>query len=201
MFAAKWIYEIMLIVYSISVVGYFIDFVKHNLRVNRGAFIFLLIVWQTQTIILYNQAFIKKNFPILTLNDGLFFYSWLLITFSIIVNRLFKIHFIVFFANVFSFFILLLSISLNAQQEIYDIGAEFVHEILVIHIIISLISYGFFTISFILSVMYLLQNFLLKRKIGIKWMLRLTSLQRLDTYSFTTIVIGVPLLLIGLIMG
>lgn len=202
MFASKWIYELMLLIYSISVIGYFIDFIKHNRRINKIAFIFLLIVWVMQTIILYNQTFIKKNFPILTLNDGLFFYAWLLITFSIIVNRLFAIHFIVFFANLFSFFILLLSITLNAQKESIYIGAsQFVHEILIIHIVISLISYGFFTISFLLSMMYLLQSFLLKRKIGLRWIWRLTNLKQLDLFSFQTIVIGVPLLLIGLILG
>lgn len=201
MFAFKWIYEIIFFIYSISVIGYFIDFIKHNQRINRIAFILLLVVWVLQSIILYNQTFIKKDFPILTLNDGLFFYAWLLITFSIIINRLFQIHFIVFFTNIFSFFILLLSISLNAQKETYELGAQFVHEILVIHIIISLISYCFFTISFFLSIMYLLQSYFLKKKIGLKWMWRLTNLRRLDMFSFGSIIIGVPLLLIGLILG
>ena len=83
----------------------------------------------------------------------------------------------------------------------FDIGAQFVHEILVIHVIISLISYCFFTISFLLSIMYLLQSYLLKKKIGIRWMWRLTNFKRLDTISFSSIIIGVPLLMIGLILG
>src|SRR5699024_3295571 len=189
MFAFKWIYEVMLLIYSLSIIGYFIDFIKKNRQINKIAFLLLIIVWAMQTIILYNQAFIKKNFPILTLNDGLFFYAWILIGFSLIINRVFKIDFIVFFTNVFSFFILLLSISLNAQGEIYEDGAQFVHEILIIHITIALISYGFFTISFLLALMYLLQNYLLKRKIGLRWMWRITNLKQLDTYSFGAVII------------
>src|SRR5690625_6581683 len=86
-----------------------------------------------QTAILYNQTFIIKSFPILSLNEGLFFYAWILLTFSLIIN-LFPIHFIVLFVNIFSFFILILSITINAQHLSYEVGAEFVHEILMIHI-------------------------------------------------------------------
>src|SRR5690625_3126842 len=150
MIASKWIYEVMLFIYSISLIGYFIDFIKHNFRVNKLSFYLLCLVWTIQTVILYNQTFIEKNFPILTLNDGLFFYAWILLLFSIIINHFFQIHFIVFFTNVLSFFILLLSLSLNAQTVFLDQGSEFVHEILMIHITLSLVSYGFFTLSFTL---------------------------------------------------
>ena len=157
MYAEKWLYEFILFIYSISLIGYFIDFIKTNKRINKISFWLLCTVWLLQTVLLFNQVFLEKNFPILTLNDGLFFYAWVLIFFSIIINRFFSIHFIVFFANVFSFFIMLLAISLRAQQNYNPIGAAFVHEILVIHIMLALVSYGFFTISFILSFMYLLQ--------------------------------------------
>lgn len=201
MFAEKWLYEIIIIIFSISLIGYFIDFIKSNPRVNKVSFWLLSIVWLIQTIILFNQAFIVKKFPILTLNDGLFFYAWLLILFSLIINRLFAIHFIIFFANVFSFFILLLSISLNAQQGVYAYGAQLVHEILIIHITLTILSYGFFTISFLLAFMYLLQYQLLKRKRGVQWMWRFGDLPKLDSFSFLLVTIGVPLLLIGIIFG
>ncbi|MGM8213013.1 cytochrome C assembly family protein [Virgibacillus sp. W0430] len=201
MFAAKWLYEIILFIYGMSLIGYFIDFIKSNQRINNLAFWLLSIVWLIQTILLYNQTFIVKNFPILTLNDGLFFYAWILIFFSLVINRLFSIHFITLFTNLFSFFILLLSISLNAQHEVYEQGAQFVHEILIIHITLAIISYGFFTISFLLALMYLLQYKFLKSKRGIRFMWRFGDLPKLDTFSFVCVVIGVPLLLIGIILG
>src|SRR5690625_5492942 len=97
-----------------------------------------------QTAILYNQTFIIKSFPSLSLNEGLFFYAWILLTFSLIIN-LFPIHFMVLFVNVFSFFILILSFTINAQLLSYQIVAEFVIEILVTTITLSLISSAFFT--------------------------------------------------------
>src|SRR5690625_2198952 len=150
MLESKWLYQIMLVIYSLSLIGYFFDFIKKNWKVNRISFSLLCIVWAMQTAILYNQTFIIKSFPILSLNAGLFFYAWILLTSSLIIN-LFPIHFIVLFVNVFSFFILILSITINAQHLSYEIGAEFVHEILMIHITLSIVSYGFFTISFILA--------------------------------------------------
>src|SRR5690625_251406 len=201
MFASKWIYELMLLIYSISLIGYFIDFIKSNRRVNKLSFYLLCIVWVIQTIILYNQTFIDKNFPILTLNDGLFFYAWVLILFSVLLNHFFNVHFVVFFTNLFSFFLLLLSLSLNAQAGFYEQGSEFVHEILIIHITLALISYVFFTISFMLALMYLIQYYFLKEKKGLKWMWRFTDLEKLDAYSYFSVIIGVPLLLIGLTFG
>jgi|SRR5690625_785219 len=201
MFASKWIYEIMLLIYCISLIGYFIDFIKNNNRANKISFYLLCLVWIIQTIILFHQTFIEKYFPILTLNDGLFFYAWILILFSLLLNHYFRVHFVVLFTNLFSFFILLLSLSLNALTVPYVQGSQFVHEILIIHITLSLLSYGFFTVAFFLSLMYLIQYYFLKEKRGLKWMWRFTDLEKLDAYSFFLIMIGVPLLLIGLIFG
>lgn len=201
MFAAKWIYEIILILYSLSLIGYFIDFIKTSPRVNKLSFYLLCLVWLIQTVILYNQAFIEKKFPISTLNDGLFFYAWIILLFSLLINYFFQIHFIVFFTNVFSFFILLLSLSLSAKTVLHEQGGIFVHEILVTHITLALISYGFFTLSFIFALMYLVQDYFLKEKKGFKWIWRFADLEKLDAYSFFFIVMGVPLLLLGLIFG
>lgn len=201
MFADKWIYELLVFVYSLSLISYCIDFIKRNDRVNNVSFYLLCLVWFIQTIILIQQTFIEKNFPILTLNEGLFFYAWILLNISIVVNYLLRVHFIVLFTNLFSFFILLLSLSLSAQHEVLAQGSQFVHEILMIHITLALISYGFFTISFTLSCMYLIQYSLLKRKRGFKWMWRFNDLEKLDLYSYFSIMIGVPLLMVGLIFG
>lgn len=201
MIASKWIFELMLLIYSISLIGYFIDFFKSNNRLNRLSFYLLFIVWGMQTVFLFNQTFIDKHFPILTLNDGLFFYAWILLSFSVLLHYIFNVHFLVFFINLFSFFLLLLSLSLNAQTISFEQGSEFVHEILVIHVTLTLISYGFFTISFTLALMYLVQYHFLKRKKGLRWMWRFADLEWLDAYSFYAVVIGVPLLLIGLVFG
>ncbi|PAV27700.1 cytochrome C assembly protein [Virgibacillus profundi] len=201
MFEMKWLYEITLIIYGLSLVGYFIDFIQRNRRANNMAFWLLSMVWIIQTVFLLYQVLIEKSFPVQTLNDSLFFYAWILITFSLVINRLFPVHFIVFFTNFFGFFIYLLYISTNAQENMNSSGIEFVHEILIAHITLAIVSYGFFTISFLLSLLYILQYRFLKDKKGFKWMWRIGDLRGLDNYSFIAVTIGVPLLLIGIILG
>jgi|SRR5699024_2951293 len=201
MLASKWIYETMLLAFTISIIGYFIGFIKNNPRVNKVSFYLLSFVWLIQTAILLRQLIAEKSFPIINLNDGLFFYAWVLVIISLIVNYVFRVHFAVLFTNVFSFFILLLSLSTNATSVTHGQANEFLHEILIIHITLALVSYGFFTLSFIFALMYLLQYYLLKRKKGMHLVWRFNDLEKLDTYSFFTIVIGVPLLAIGLLFG
>lgn len=201
MFDSRWLYEIILIIYGFSLVGYFIDFIQSNQKANRFAFWLLSIVWVIQSFFLFKQIIIEHSFPILSLYDGLFFYSWVLVTFALIINRLFSIRFIVFFTNLFGFFILLLYILTKAQQEGMQQGVQLVNEILITHITLSIVSYGFFTISFLLSIMYLVQYWLLKNKQGMKWMWKLGDLKQLDIYSFRAVTLGVPLLLLGIILG
>lgn len=201
MFESKWLYEFILIIYGLSLIGYFTDFIQRNRRANRIAFWLLSMVWLFQTVFLLNQVFIEKSFPVLTLSDGLFFYAWVLVSFSLIINKLFRIHFILFFTNLLGFFILLLYISTKAQEHMQGRGIQLVNEILITHITLAIVSYGFFTVSFLFSIMYIAQYQLLKEKKGLQWVWRFGDLNRLDSYSFKAVTLGVPLLMIAIILG
>ncbi|ASF40060.1 cytochrome C assembly protein [Halobacillus halophilus] len=201
MFELKWVYELILLLYGLSLIGYFIDFVQTNRKANRTAFWLLSMVWVLQTFFLLTQVLIDENLPIMTVYDGLYFYAWILVTFSLIINRLFRVDFLVFFTNVVGFLVVLIHLSTRAQNDLKDQGVELVNEMLVVHISLAIISYGFFTLSFIFSIMYLLQYRLLKKK---KWnakLFRLGDLTKLDHFSYISVILGVPLLLIAIILG
>ncbi|MFG6148359.1 cytochrome c biogenesis protein [Halobacillus sp. B23F22_1] len=201
MFDFKWVYELVLLLYGLSLIGYFIDFIQNNRKANQAAFWLLSLVWGLQSLFLFVQVFVNENFPIMNIYDGLFFYAWILVTFSLIINRLFRVDFLVFFTNLLGFFVMLIHLSTRAQSVMDDQGVALVHEMLVVHITLALISYGFFTLSFIFSLLYLLQYRLLKQK---KWnakLFRLGDLTRLDHFSYIAVISGMPLLLIALILG
>ncbi|MBO8155916.1 MAG: cytochrome c biogenesis protein CcsA [Bacillaceae bacterium] len=197
----KWIYELMIFLYAISLIGYFIDFVQQNRRVNRLAFWFLSMVWILQTIFLFGKMLNTKQFYFLTIYDGLYFYAWILITFSMIINRLFRVDFFVFFTNVVGFFIMTLHISTRAQLVENIHTNEIVGDILIIHIAVALLSYGIFTLSFIFALMFLLQYTLLKKKKWSSQLKRLGNLDQLDYFSFLSVLMGVPILMIAIILG
>ncbi|GAB4073276.1 cytochrome c biogenesis protein [Barrientosiimonas marina] len=165
------------------------------------AFWLLCVVWLLQTVFLLQQVFVEKGFPVLTLNDGLLFYSWILISFSLVISKFSRAQLTLFFLNLLGFFTLLFSISAKMSEQAPEQGAGLIHEMLIAHITLAFAAYGFFTVSFIFSLMYLIQYRLLKRKKGFRWVWQIGDLSQLDTYSFKAITLGVPLLTIAIVLG
>lgn len=195
------IYELIVILYAVSVLLYFIDFVQNNRKANSIAFWLLSIVWVLQTAFLILRMFETGRFPILTVSEGLYFYAWVLITLSLVINRLFRVDFMVFFTNVIGF--LIMAIHTFAPLETYTAvqSERLVSELLIIHITMAILSYGAFSVSFVFSALYLVQYNLLKKKKWGKRLLRIEDLTKLDYMSYILILIGVPLLLLSLILG
>lgn len=192
---------LILVVYATSLMMYVIDFMKQNHNVNKTAFRLVTVVWALQSIVLLYQFITIGGFSVLRLEEGLFFYAWILLTCAIVVHFTTRIRFIVFFMNGFSFLMALLHIALHSKQEFYYDGSLFVHELLIVHITLVFVAYGLFTLSFILSSMYMVQYWLLKEKKGFRWLWRFSNLQKLDSSAFWAVVVGVPILFVSLMSG
>jgi HemX protein len=70
-----------------------------------------------------------------------------------------------------------------------------------IHITLAFLAYGAFSLSFVFSILYLIQYNLLKRKKWGKRLIRLGDLTKLEHMSYILAVIGVPLLIFSLTLG
>ncbi|WP_214481493.1 cytochrome c biogenesis protein [Bacillus sp. SM2101] len=195
------LYEFTVCIYAVSVLLYFVDFLHNNRKANRVAFWLLSIVWCLQTIFLFLRMMETGRFPILTLFEGLYFYAWVLITLSLVINRLLRVDFIVFFTNVLGFFVMALHTFAPNHEKSVAGAEQLMSELLVIHITMTILSYGAFTLSFIFTTLYLIQYNLLKQKRWGKRLLRIEDLTKLDHMSYVLNVIGVPMLLLGLILG
>ena len=160
MMNSSWLYELILLIHSLSLIGYIVYFISSNWKIKRVSFWLFVTVWSMQTISIIFEMIVTKSFPIMNLNDGIYFYAWILLTFTFMLNRFLQVHFIVLFANVFAYFMMALSILLNAGQQSIGRSSELMHEILIAHITTSILSYGFFTLSFIIATMYLIQYYL-----------------------------------------
>ncbi len=194
--------ELTVVLYALSVLLYFIDFLHNNRRANRVAFWLLSFVWASQTIFLLLYMLEIGRFPVLTLFEGLYFYAWILITLSLVINRLLKVDFIVFFTNVIGFMIMVMHTFAPDQVVSGGVSAQqLVSELLFIHITAAILSYGAFSLSFVFSLLYLIQYNLLKQKKWGKRLVRLSDLSKLEHMSYVLNVIGVPLIMIGMILG
>ncbi|WP_374722909.1 cytochrome C assembly family protein [Peribacillus tepidiphilus] len=195
------LHEITVVLYALSVLLYFIDFLHNNRKANRFAFWLLAIVWVLQTIFLFLYMIKTGRFPVLTIFEGLYFYAWVLITLSLGINKLLRVDFTVFFTNVLGFIVMVVHTFAPVQVESQVLAQKLVSELLLIHITAAILSYGAFSLSFVFSLLYLLQYDLLKRKKWGKRLLRLGDLQKLEHMSYVLAVIGVPMLIVGIILG
>jgi HemX protein len=193
--------ELTIILYAICVLLYFIDFLNNNRKANRAAFWLLSIVWLLQTIFLFVRMFETGRFPVLNVFEGLYFYTWVLVTLSVVLNRFLKAEFIIFFTNVIGFIMMAIHTFAPAQYESAAVSSQLVSELLLIHITMAILSYGAFSLSFVFSILYTIQYNLLKKKKWGKRLLRLEDLSKLDHMSYVLNVIGVPMLLLSLILG
>ncbi|MED3549182.1 inner membrane protein YpjD [Cytobacillus praedii] len=195
------LHEFTVVLYALCVLLYFVDFLTSNRKANRIAFWLLAFVWGLQTLFLLLYMLKTGRFPVLTIFEGLYFYAWVLITLSLVINRLLRVDFIVFFTNVLGFMIMAIHTFAPIQYESHVMAQQLISELLLIHITVAILSYGAFSLSFVFSVLYLIQYDLLKRK---KWgtrLKRLADLSKLDKMSFVLNLIGVPMLIISLILG
>ena len=195
------LYILIILFYCMSVLGYFIDFMQNNQKVNRLAFWLLSIVWILQLAFLITRYIQFDRLPIMTLFEGMFFYAWILVTISLVINRIYRTDFLVFFINIIGFSVMAVSMLAPAGDVTDRLAELFVFELLVIHVVVLMISYGMFTIGFAFSALYFLQHQMLKKKQWNERMTRTGNLQTLERGSYTCSLIGFPLLLTGLILG
>lgn len=196
----SWMYDVTVYLYAISVLLYFSDFLQSNQKVNKMAFWLLAVVWALQTTFFILQLNAKQYFPVLTLFETLFFYSWILVTLSLFINRFFRMDLLIFFTNALGFIVMSVTIFTNPIAP-PSLSEKLISELLFIHISLALLSYVAFTISFILSVMYLGQNKLLKEKKWTPLLRKMPSLGSLDLFAYRLTMAGVPLLFLSLALG
>jgi HemX protein len=195
------LHELTVLIYAASVLLYFIDFLHSNQKANKTAFWLLAIVWVLQTIFLVLYVQQTERFPVLTIFEGLYFYTWVLITLSLVLNRLLRVDFTVFFTNVLGFIVMAIHTFAPVQIESEVLAQQLMSELLLIHITMGILSYGAFTLSFVFSLLYFIQYDLLKRKKWGKRLLRLGDLAKLEQMSYVLAMIGVPMLMLSLILG
>ncbi|MBZ5534894.1 MAG: cytochrome c biogenesis protein [Acidobacteriia bacterium] len=97
--------------------------------------------------------------------------------------------------------ILLILATLLNRTERYTPPAELRGALFAYHVTSNIFAYSAFTVSFILSAMYLLQHHQIRiRRSGLLFS-RLPSLELLERMNRTSVAIGVPVLVCGILLG
>ncbi len=195
------LHEAMVILYAVSLVFYFIDYLYKEKRASRIAMSLLGIVWVLQTIFLALYIFETQRFPILTLFEGIYFYAWLLVTLSLVLRIFYRFDFAVFFINIIGFIFMTIHTFAPVQIERSPVGEALVSELLFIHISFAILSYVAFSLSFVFSALHMILYRLLKQKKWTKQWANLPSLSQTQQFMTISILVGISLLFVSLVLG
>jgi len=192
------LFTTMIVIYALSLLFYFSDFARANLSAKRIGTGLLIFVWAIQSGYLLMRLLQEQDWSLLSRFDYLFFFTWLLVTLSLIASRFVRIELLVFFVNVVGFAVLTVTLIGNQERSIPLAPWELAQELLYVHISLVLCSYAAFTFGAIFSGMYLFLHGQLKGKQWSPNMRRLPSLASIDRYALRSSMIGTPLLILSL---
>lgn len=196
--AQKWLYDMLLYIYALSLLFYFSDFIQPSRRAKQIGTGLLVFVWVLQTgFLIFLLAMDMKEGLISPFEYWLGF-TWLLITITLVISRFLQIDLVLFFVNVIGFAVLALNLYSYAE-----VGKQFavwqtVRELLIVHITLVLCAYVVLTLGFIFSVMYLLLHWHLKTKRWTPMIRRFPGLETIQSYMDRCVIIGLPLLALSL---
>jgi len=192
------LFTTMIVIYALSLLFYFSDFARANPSAKRIGTGLLIFVWGIQSVYLLTRLLSEKDWLLVSRFDYLFFFTWLLISLSLIASRFIRIELLVFFVNVVGFAVLTVTLASDRARAIPLEPWEFVQELLYVHISLVLGAYVAFTFGAIFSGMYLFLHKQLKDKQWSQNMRRLPSLASIDRYALRSAMIGTPLLILSL---
>jgi len=195
------LHEVMIVLYAVSLIFYFIDYLNKDQTARRIAFWLVSAVWIMQTIVLGLLVIVTGSFPVLSLSQGIYFYVWVLISLSIILHCIVRVDLPVFFLNIIGFIFLTIHTFAPAQLEQSSIGESLVSELLFFHITFAILSYAAFSLSFVFSLLYQILYYFLKKKKWTKQWGRLPSLSQTEKGMTGAMLVGIPMLGISLILG
>jgi len=193
------------IAFNISLFCYFIASLKHILYlVVRRRFLYLIANWTVgvgfafQFLGLVLRSAETGHGPYTNIYEYSLFISWAIILSYFFVEFKYRIKDLGVFVVPLAFLMMLYASSLPQESGATGLSMKFW---LTIHLTLSMLGFGAFAIAFGASIMYLVQEKLLKtKKIGSLYH-RLPSLEVLDDVMHWIITIGFPVFTIGFITG
>ncbi|MFK7694194.1 inner membrane protein YpjD [Paenibacillus sp. HJGM_3] len=196
-----WLYDAIVYLYALSLLFYFSAAVGRRRSAKRMGAGLLAFVWLMQTVYLGYRMYVLQYVPVLTLFESLFLVVWLLVSVSLVMSWWLRLDMIVFLVNVAGFAILAVNLFSDPAISAGSKQWEAQDHLLFIHITLAMSSYVAFLFSAIFSLTYLYMHRQLKEKTWSKLMTRFPSLDAIEDYTYRSVLIGTPLLILSLVLG
>jgi HemX protein len=198
---STWVYDAILYIYALSLLFSFSDVMNRNRNAKRLGTGLLVFVWALQTAVIVYRVAGQRYIPVANMFEALFFYSWMIVTVSIMMHIALRLDLLLFLVNVAGFAILALNAFGNPTVAPISSRWSAEDELLFIHITFAIGSYVAFLIAALLSGMYLFLHRRLKERSWSAVLTRFPSLEKIELYTFRSVMVGVPLLILSVALG
>lgn len=171
----------------------------------RNRFLTRLASWVTGTgfafhsIALVARVAAKGEIPLTNFYEALSFFSWALVLVFLFVEYRYRVPVLGSFILPLALLTLVSAAALPTQ--IRSLDRVFQNVWVLVHVSLTMLGLVAFTLAFIVGVMYLIQEHLLKSKRFNDLYDELPSLDLLDALNQKSVVLGFPLLTLGMITG
>jgi cytochrome c-type biogenesis protein CcsB len=185
--------------YLLGTVGYLLFIIFQKKPVARLSYFVLGIGFLVHTVALGSWVLQTRSFPVQSIGESLSFFAWAVMG--------------VFLVFEIRFGILVLGSFLSPLASILMISSSFFplqpgppnpllkQFWLIVHVATIFIGNGVFAVAFLAGVMYLIQERQIKSKRFGPFYYRLPSLEVLDGLNYNCLIVGFPLLTLGMISG
>ena len=192
-------FNLALVLELIAAGGFVVFLIKQHKWVFKWSY------WMLVAGFIFHTAFLVFRYhalgatPIFGLKSALFFFSWCILAVYLVFQIRTKLMVLGSFVAPFSAFLMIISSAMPWIDG--DVKPIFKSIWLTIHVGTVFIGNGLFAISFLASVMYLIQEGQIKNKRFGSFFRRLPSLATIDNISHYSLISGFPFLSAGMISG
>ena len=159
----------------------------------------ILIGFCLHTLALIHRYVEAGYTPVTNLYESFSFFAWMITGVFLVVNRKYKVKVLGAFLSPIALIFMIFGLAL--PQEIVPalpVLRSFWHPF---HVFFAFLGDAVFTLAFCCGIMYLIQEHLLKSQSAGAITKRLPSLKVLDDLNYQSLIIGFPLLTLGIITG
>ena len=185
--------------YCVGAVGYLIYLFRDWESIHRASLGSLILGAVAQTVAIVTQSYAIGHLAVTNSHEALAFFAWILVITYLVVQIHINLRILGSFVSPLAVVFMLTSSLL--PEKMVPTTTIFQSIWMVLHVVTLFLANALFALAFSAGIMYLLQERHIKQKnFGFLYP-RLPSLERLDNINYFCLIVGFPLMTIGLVAG
>ncbi len=197
---ALMLYRLALVLVLLATGGMIVFIVRQRKSVFKWSYRILVAGFAVHTVFLVHQYIAVGTAPVLNLKSALGFFAWTITGAYLLFQLRFRLMVLGSFIAPLAAVLMIISTTIPGAETV-TVSPLLKSLWLTIHVVTIFAGDGMFAIMFAAAVMYLLQERQIKgKRFGFLYT-RLPSLQTLDSINHHALIVGFPLLTLGMVTG